>query len=165
VVAFVVKLDASGFDAYSFQMGFGYSGHTLLLVACNSVPNILALAPAQGDGILGIRDATLAVLCKIFRHAHYSANNLAGVVENRHAGMQSSFVHPVVALAYKLESAWERSGSILHASQLMFLTLVQGLVLWCFDCLPQALALPCLIFRTDYTAGDCIAIAHCFLLA
>jgi len=83
----VVKLDASGFDAYSYQMGLGYSGHTLLLVACNSVPNILAFAPAQGDGILGTRDATLAVLCNIFRHEHYSANNLAGVVENRHVGM------------------------------------------------------------------------------
>lgn len=86
MVAFVVKLDASGFDAYSFQMGFGYSGHTLLL-ACNSAPNTLALAPAQGDDTLGTRDATLAVLCRIFRHEHYSENKLAGVVENRHVGM------------------------------------------------------------------------------
>jgi len=68
-------------------MRFGYSGRTLLLVACNAVLEILALAPAQVDGILGTRDATLAVPCKIFHHEHYPAHNLAVVVESLHVGM------------------------------------------------------------------------------
>lgn len=87
MVTFEVRFVAYGLDAYLFHMRFGYSGRTLLLVACNSAveaPKILALA--QGDGILGTRDATLAVLCKSFRRERYSPHNLVVVVESLHFG-------------------------------------------------------------------------------
>lgn len=136
-------------------MGFDHCEHTRLLVASNSVPNSLASVLAQVHGILGTRDASPAVLCKIFHSTHI----LAGVVENLPVDMWSRFVHPVAALANKLEPAWERLGSTLHASQLMLLTPVQGLVLCRFDYLPQALGLPCLTFGPDFAAGYCIVIA------